>query len=62
MTSEELSMLNLTRELMAKDRSSPIHLFLKYSPDTLKKLFDFCVVKPSYVQVRNFSAYRSRNL
>jgi hypothetical protein len=28
-----------------------LYMFLKYSPDSLLKLFDLCIVKPCYEQV-----------
>ena len=54
MTNQEMAFLHMSYELSKLDLQNPngtFQMFLKYSPDSLKRLFDLCVVKPCFVQV-----------
>ena len=56
MNDQEMAFLNMSQDLVKSsknngDGQNAFYMFLKYSPDSLVKLFDLCVVKPCYEQV-----------
>lgn len=55
MNDQEMSFLNMSCDLTnvsdTGDGQSAFYMFLKYSPDSLVKLFDLCIVKPCQEQV-----------
>lgn len=62
MNEQEMQFLQLSKDLKPNGcgedtENSAIRMFLKYSPDSLNRLFDLCVVKPCYVQVQMFIKY-----
>ena len=54
MSKQEQGFLNMSHELSEiSDPNGAIQMFLKFSPDSLKVLFDRCVIKPCHAQVRS---------
>ena len=56
MDSQEMSFLSMSKELniVASGEKCAIQMFLKYTPESLHKLFDRCIIKPCFAQVMYF--------
>lgn len=55
MNNQEKAFLFMSPELQANgDPDGAIQMFLKYSPDSLTRLFDRCIIKPCQAQVIPF--------
>jgi hypothetical protein len=58
MDDQEMAFLNMSHDLTemssSGDGQNAFYMFLKYSPDSLTKLFDLCVIKPCDEQVQTW--------